>query len=98
MDSFNKLGSAISLIERAKEQKNIAMIKSNKLPLSINKLKYKQFNIFPNMTLFFLPKKSMTTLAGICKNIPKIDLIEVNNTTFAALICFICVKNRKSMV
>lgn len=98
MDSFNKLGSAISLIEHAKEEKNFAIIKSIKFPLNINRIKYKQFSIFPNITLFFLPKKSITTFAGICKNIPKIDLIAVSKTTLAALIFFTCVKNRKSMV
>lgn len=88
----------MSLMEHANDEINLAIIKSNKLPLIINITKYKQFNIFPKMTLFFLPKKSTIILAGICINMPHNAFIEDNSTTLAALMFFTCVKNRKSIV
>ena len=59
---------------------------------------YIQFITFPNITLFFLPNISTIILAGINNNIEKIDLIEVIKTTSDALMYFICVKNKKSIV
>ena len=91
IDAFNKLGSAISLIELASEDINFAITKSNIFLLIINIIIYKQFSIFPKMILFFLPKKSTTIFAGICKNIPNNDFIDDKSTTLAALIFLTCV-------